>query len=210
MVMGDLSQFDDEVLAEMAVGGSDDPQVQAAATALFDRYHGRIYQWVRRYVSDHEEALDLAQEVMLNAWRRLPHYQNQSRFHAWIFVITRNHCLNALRRPRLFVAEGADVDRLPTGRSDPERELEERLGEEEVLDLVEGHLSLIEQDAIYLRCFERMAVDEISARLGIEGAAGARSVLQRARQKLRKALGRRRQQSEESQSFDDRRRSDRP
>ncbi len=191
MVVRDLSQLGDEQLAEMAAKGTEDSQGRRAATVLFGRYHGRIYAWTRRYVSDREEALDLAQEVMLSAWRYLPRYQSRSRFYAWLFVITRNRCLNALRKPRLLVVEDADVDRLPARRKDPGRELEEKLDENEVLDLLEEHLDPVEQNAIYLRCFERMSVDAITAALDIRGSAGARSVLQRARQKLRKALEKR-------------------
>ena len=45
-----------------------------------------------------------------------------------------------------------------------------------------------EQEAIYLRCFERLPVDEITSLLSITGASGARGLLQSARRKLRAAL----------------------
>jgi hypothetical protein len=47
------------------------------------------------------------------------------------------------------------------------------------------HLNPVEQRAFYLRCFERMPVDTITRLLAIEGATGARGVLQSARRKLR-------------------------
>ena len=47
-----------------------------------------------------------------------------------------------------------------------------------------------EQKAIWLRCFERVPIDEITRLLGIEASTGARGVLQRARRKLRTALDR--------------------
>lgn len=202
MNMRDLSQLDDERLAVMAGRGAEDPAACRAASVLFGRYHGRIYQWARRYINDHEEALDLAQEVMLSAWRHLPSYSSQSRFYAWLFVITRNRCLNALRKPRLLAAEETDVETLPAGGRDPDRELEERLDEDEVLKLVEEHLDPLEQDAIYLRCFERMSVDAISIRLRLSGSSGARSVLQRARKKLRQALESRRTALDRSMRLD--------
>ncbi len=203
MEMKDLSRLDDELLAGMAARGKEDPEARSAATVLFSRYHRRIYCWARRYVSDREEALDLAQEVMLSAWRHLPSYVSQSRFYVWLFVITRNRCLNALRKPRLLVAEGSDIDALPAGGEDPSREFEEKLDEAEILDLLEQHLDPLEQNAIYLRCFERMSVDTISRTLDITGSTGARTVLQRARQKLRKALERRRKAFDHSIRFDD-------
>jgi len=200
----DLSRLSDEQLAQIASRREDDPAARRAATVLFGRYHGRIYRWARRYVDHHEEALDLAQDIMLSAWNHLPSYQSRSRFYAWLFVITRNRCLNALRRPRLLVADEAAVDALPAEHGNPGRQLEEKLGESEVLDLIETHLDPVEQNAIYLRCFERLSVDTITRTLKISGSTGARSVLQRARHKLRRALEERQQRMHRSSRLSDR------
>jgi DNA-directed RNA polymerase specialized sigma24 family protein len=48
-----------------------------------------------------------------------------------------------------------------------------------------------EQQAIWLRCVERMPVDDVTRILGVDGSSGARAVLQRARRKLRAAIERR-------------------
>jgi DNA-directed RNA polymerase specialized sigma24 family protein len=78
------------------------------------------------------------------------------------------------------------ADRRPT----PDRELEERLDEAALLDLIAGHLTQQEQDALWLRCMERMSVEEITRLLDIQEQSGARAVLQRARRRLRAALER--------------------
>jgi DNA-directed RNA polymerase specialized sigma24 family protein len=57
--------------------------------------------------------------------------------------------------------------------------------------LLRESLSPVEQQAIWLRCFERLPVDEVTRLLGLTTASGARSVLQSAREKLRRALARR-------------------
>jgi DNA-directed RNA polymerase specialized sigma24 family protein len=58
--------------------------------------------------------------------------------------------------------------------------------------LLRDTLSPLEQEAIWLRCFERLAVGDVTRILGLTHASGARSVLQSAREKLRAALARRR------------------
>ncbi len=191
----DLQRLDDEQLAELAGRSQDAAIAGNAATILLERYHRRIYRWARRYVGEHEEALDLAQEIMLSVWRYLPRYESRSRFYAWVFVIARSRCLNALRRPRLLVAEDAEPEMLPARREDPVQALEEKLDETEILELMEVCLDPVEQNALYLRCFERLPVDTISVALAIPGSSGARSVLQRARQKLRRALAERARES---------------
>lgn len=58
--------------------------------------------------------------------------------------------------------------------------------------LLHDHLNPVEQEAIWLRCFEGLPVPEVTRLLGLTHASGARSVLQSAREKLRVALARRR------------------
>jgi RNA polymerase sigma-70 factor (ECF subfamily) len=159
-----------------------------AVSLLFGRYYGRVYAWCRRMVNDPERALDLAQEVMISAYRHLAHFEGRSRFGSWLFAIARNRCLGELRRPELLRDEEVDPDDLVVPRPDPERELIDRLDEEQLLTLIRERLEPREQEALWLRCFERMPVDAITEVLGVDGASGARGLLQQARRKLRAAL----------------------
>ena len=159
-----------------------------AASALLDRYRERVYIWCLRYTRDHEQALDMAQEVLISAYRNLGSFGGRSQFGSWIFSITRNRCLSELRRPSLLVDEEADPDDQLTRQAGPDRDLEDRLAEEELLELIRRCLDPVEQQALWLRCFEKMPVDEITKVMEIAEASGARGVLQRARRKLRAAL----------------------
>jgi RNA polymerase sigma-70 factor (ECF subfamily) len=161
---------------------------QVAASVLFGRYRDRVYQWCVRRVRDHEQAMDLAQEVLIGAYRKLDSFDGRSSFSSWLFAITRNRCLNALRRPPLFDASAPDPDALADRQRGPDRALEEREAEERLLALIARHLDPVEQEVLWLRCFERMPVDAISVTLGIDQASGARGILQRARRHLRAAL----------------------
>ena len=72
----------------------------------------------------------------------------------------------------------------------PDRALEQKLDEEAVLELIKKTLEPIEQEALWLRCFERVPVDEITDILKITATSGARGVLQTARRKLKAAMER--------------------
>jgi DNA-directed RNA polymerase specialized sigma24 family protein len=109
-----------------------------------------------------------------------------------LFAITRNRCLSALRAPSPVLDD--DEDAL-WQIADPATRVDVRLEEEEhqrlVLELIQRELEQLEQDALWLRCHERMPVEEITRVLQITQSSGARGVLQSARRKLRAALERR-------------------
>ncbi|MCK9996680.1 MAG: sigma-70 family RNA polymerase sigma factor [Candidatus Krumholzibacteria bacterium] len=179
------SEIDDRDLLEQARSDPDRAVGRHAASVLLDRYHDRVYIWCLRYVRDHEQALDMAQEVMLNAYRNLDSFAGKSQFSSWLFSITRNRCLSELRRPCLLMDEDADPDDRVAHDASPDRRLEERVAEEDLVDLIHRLLEPVEQQALWLRCFERMPVEKITEVLGIDEVSGARGVLQRARRKLR-------------------------
>lgn len=184
-----LDQRSDSDLLELIKDRPESDGGQAAASVLFGRYRDRVYQWCLRRVRNHELAMDLAQDALLGAYRNLDGFDQRASFSSWLFAITRNRCLNALRRPALFDEEVPDPDTLADQRGGPDLELERREGEERVLELIAEHLDPLEQEVLWLRCFECMPVDAITQTLGIDQASGARGVLQRARRRLRAALG---------------------
>lgn len=173
-----------------AQGDPRSPIGKAAATELLGRYDKAVYLWCFRYVKEHERALDLAQDVLINAYRGLGSFAGKSKFSSWLFSIARNRCLNEVQRVSLLVDEEADLETIPSGEKNPDIDLEEEEGRERLLGLIRETLEPEEQKAIWLRCFERVPVDEITRLLGIEASTGARGVLQRARRKLRTALDR--------------------
>jgi len=183
-----FSESTDEQLVDVAQAEAETPRGRAAATELLQRYRRPVYLWSYRYVKDHERALDLSQDVFLRAWRGLGRFGGRSQFSSWLFAITRNQCLNEVRRVNILVDEGADTDLVKDHSPDPARQLEEKEGEDRMHELIRAALDPMEQKAIWLRCFERLPVDEITGLLGIDDASGARGVLQRARRKLRAAL----------------------
>ena len=182
----------DEELLERFRRAPESDEGRRAAGSLLGRYRGRTYGWCSRMVTDHEQALDLAQAVLLKAWRALPGFNRRSRFSSWLFAIARNECLTALRPKSLRRDPGVDPARILVDHEDPQVVLETREEEKAMESLLRETLNPVEQDAIWLRCFERLPVDDVTRMLGLKNVSGARSVLQSAREKLRRALDNRR------------------
>lgn len=159
-----------------------------AASRLLARYRERVLIWCWRVVDDRELALDLAQEVLLSAYKRLAKYEHDGRFGAWLFTIARHRCLSELRRRRVPLAEDGVLELIADSGPGPDEIYERKAKAGELFELVRESLTPLEQDAIWLRCHEGLPVDVITRRLDISEGTGARAVLQRARRKLRSAL----------------------
>lgn len=69
-----------------------------AFTELVHRHQDRVYSLTCRMLGDPQEAEDLAQDVFVSVHRHLPRFRGECRLSTWIYRITRNHCLNRLKR----------------------------------------------------------------------------------------------------------------
>ena len=183
-----LEELDDESLVRLIVENAAGPLRRDASSVLFGRYLDRVYAWCLRYVRHHEQALDLSQDVLSNAWRALDRFDGRVPFGGWLFVIARNRCFRALRPASLLRDEDAELESVADPAHGPDELAEARQSEEAVLKLMREHLEPLEQDALWLRCYEGMPVEEITRMLNLSTASGARGLLQSARRKLRAAL----------------------
>jgi len=160
---------------------------RAAVSELFRRYGDRLYAWCFRHLREHEAALDVAQESFMAAFQALPRFEGRAEFSSWLFAIARYRCVSAFRAARP-VDEEFDFDALAAPGRNPEDAFLARENEDRALALINTTLDPDERTALWLRCYEGMPVDEITRALNLNGSAGARALLQRARRKLRAAL----------------------
>ena len=61
---------------------------------LVERHQRDVYRLCYRYVGNHEDANDLAQEAFLKAWRGIGSFRGESAFSTWLYRIAVNACLN--------------------------------------------------------------------------------------------------------------------
>ncbi len=172
----------EEVLA--AQGGD-----AVAFAALVRRRQGFVVALVAARVRGRADVEDLAQEVFIRAFRRLPDLREPERFAAWLARIAVNaahdHHRRAMVRPRLQPlgdSEDEPADPRPPA-PDPVVAGEDRARLLEAL----GTLDPRSQAAVALRYLEGLSVREVARRLGDSPAAvGMR--LTRALRRLRERL----------------------
>ncbi len=160
-----------------------------AADELFSRYHARVFQWCRGYAQDPDDALDLAQEVMINAFGGLERFDRCSRFSSWLYAVTRNRCLTAVRGGKRRTESLERIPEPASGMVNIEEDLQQRQEEKALRIMMGSHLAPREEEAFWLRVVEKMSVEQITRVLHLDNATGARAILQKARRKLRRVWG---------------------
>jgi RNA polymerase sigma-70 factor (ECF subfamily) len=62
------------------------------------RYQARVYNFVRRMVSDVDDAEDVTQEVFVKAFKNIQRYDGRASLATWLFKIAANLCVDRARR----------------------------------------------------------------------------------------------------------------
>src|SRR6185295_5964499 len=107
-----LADLDERALVEACLRGQ-----SAAFDVIVERHRRSVYQLCYRFVSNHEDASDLSQEVFLRAYRGLRNFKGDSALGTWLYRIGVNVCLNKVTaktpvtevfEPERHVAIGGD------------------------------------------------------------------------------------------------------
>jgi len=159
---------DDEGLIRACLEGRRD-----AFDGIVERHRRQVYQLCYRYVGNHEDAADLAQDTFIRAFKGLRGFKGQSSIATWLYRIAVNVCLNrlALKTPRpepLLEDERADLHAV---RPDAVLLREERAAE---VRAAIQRLPRKQRATLILRVYHELPHEEIAAILGSSvGAAKA-------------------------------------
>ncbi|MEN7343572.1 MAG: RNA polymerase sigma factor RpoE, partial [Pseudomonadota bacterium] len=168
---------------------------KGAFDLLVLKYQHKIVNLVSRYIRDTDEALDVAQEAFIKAYRALPRFRGDSAFYTWLYRIAvntaKNYLVAAKRRPMEY-----DLD-----LQDPEQyDMHARLKTEdtplavalkdEMHERINESINGLPEDlrtAIVLREIDGMSYEEIA--LAMECPVGTvRSRIFRAREAISKGI----------------------
>lgn len=155
----------DQLLVERVQKGD-----KRAFDLLVGKYQHKIVSLISRYVSDHAEALDVAQEAFIKAYKAIGRFRGDSAFYTWMYRIAintaKNHLVSQSRRPPSSDVDAQDaeqfqVDTRLKDRGSPEHELLK----EEIERTIHDAISDLPDDlrvAITLREMEGMSYEDIA------------------------------------------------
>ena len=142
----------------------------------------KLRGYIRTRVRDHAAAEDILQDVFLKAHRRVAQLKSPEKLEGWLFLIARNAVSDYYRKSKRHEELSAD---LATEAQEPEFE--------NACQLRAAFRRMIEElpapygEALTLTEFEGLTQKQLAERLGVS-LSGAKSRVQRGREKLKKAL----------------------
>jgi len=186
-----LKEHTDEALVFLLVNAIDRRTVDELFDEIFRRYHIRVVAWCSRMTRDRERALDLAQEVFLRAFQRMHTYHGDSRFSTWLFTITRNHCLNFLKKQTREPSEFGDAvppHLLGSDGMETHTAMERHQSLQEMWRLVNATLAPMEARVMALHFGHGLPLAVITRQLRLSNPSGAKAYIVSARRKLNAVL----------------------
>ncbi|AYF76682.1 sigma-70 family RNA polymerase sigma factor [Nocardia yunnanensis] len=150
------------------------------------RYQGAMYRLASRMLSDRAEAEDIVQEVFLTAWRRIAQLHDDAAFAGWLYRMTTNRCLNALRTRQSVL--GVDLDSTESPRTDTHPEHATQVSEQlEALTVALRQLTPEQRACWLLREVHGRSYEEIGEIVGAN-ATQVRGRIARARAQLAEVM----------------------
>jgi RNA polymerase sigma-70 factor, ECF subfamily len=155
----------DQLLVERVQKGD-----KRAFDLLVGKYQHKIVSLISRYVSDHAEAQDVAQEAFIKAYRAIGRFRGESAFYTWMYRIAintaKNYLVSQSRRPPSSDIDAQDAEQFQVetrlkDRGSPEHELLK----EEIERTIHEAIAELPEDlrvAITLREMEGMSYEDIA------------------------------------------------
>ena len=193
VLLKEVTEHLDATLVEGCRNG--DP---AAFDALVRRYKDRVYNVAYRFLGNHEDAEDVAQEVFVRAYKGIKGFKGTSKVYTWLYSITGNLSRNKLRdEGRRGRNKGAPLEALESAATNVAhrvsrgtRSADHDARANEMRDILQRCLAELPEHyrmVFVLRTFEELSYDEIAEAVGCPKGT-VKSRLNQARALLRDQL----------------------
>jgi RNA polymerase sigma-70 factor (ECF subfamily) len=156
----DLQDADDRSLVSAFLAGR-----REAFDVIVERHRRHVYQLCYRFLGNHEDASDLAQDVFVRAFKGLRNFKGDASLGTWLYRVGVNACLNrvSVKRPATEPIEAAQhID----ARSDDPLDRVLRHERAVVVRTAIQRLPRKQRATLMLRVYQDLTHEEISEILG--------------------------------------------
>jgi RNA polymerase sigma-70 factor (ECF subfamily) len=180
----EISELKSEPDSELVIRFQTNRDAQAFSE-LYNRYYPRILQYSQHLLKNHEEALDVAQDVFLRAMEKLTSLKNPITFPAWLFSISRNICIDRCKLLATLRTEPEDCILLTLNASENSWEEEYMEKEQQITRVFEllGNLSAESREILEMKYLENYSIEQIQAHFHM-GESAVKMRLARARNRV--------------------------
>src|SRR5215210_5970244 len=165
------SQRADELTDEQCMTRLSGPEVEAAVSALYDRYSRTVYGVGLKILGDRSSAEELVQEVFLKVWRSSSTFDSsRGSFSTWLYRVTRSCALDLYRKRASRVRQVSDGDPYIAATRDTSDGPQEVVDESWLSWRVSRALEVLDaphKEVIELAYFRGLSQREISERTGM-------------------------------------------
>lgn len=180
---------DDDLLVKRSRNGDLD-----AFEELVKRYEGKVYTVAYRFMGNHADASDLAQDAFIRAYQALPSFRGDASFATWLYRIVSNVCRDEIRKQQRHKKVSLDEVMLQPGGNPSlmaaEMSPEESAETNEIQYMVQKQLNSLSGDhrlILVMREIQGLSYEEIASSLDCT-LGTVKSRLNRARQTLRQKM----------------------
>ncbi|MCM3880710.1 MAG: sigma-70 family RNA polymerase sigma factor [Vicinamibacterales bacterium] len=155
-----LASLDEPALVALCLSGR-----REAFDVIVEKHRRAVYQLCYRFVGNHEDASDLAQDAFIRAFRGLERFRGQSALGTWLYRIAVNVCLNRVsaKQPQ---TEPLDVrPHIDQRAIHPDSELLRGERAEQVRAAI-AQLPKKQRATVILRVYHELSHEEIAGVLG--------------------------------------------
>lgn len=150
---------DRALLAKIAAGD------EQAFALLLDQYRGRVFSHVLTYVKIYDEAIEIVQDIFIKIWVQRERLTEVNDFPAYLFIISRNYLVSAIRKRVMDRVILQDEDMLHEIIR-PDNTLETKELEKYIADAV-AQMPPRQRMVFNLSRHARLSQEEIAAKMNI-------------------------------------------
>jgi RNA polymerase sigma factor (sigma-70 family) len=159
---------------------------RAALGELYARHQRPLFAYLIGLCRDRGLAEEVLQDTMLAVWTSAGSFGGRSSVRAWLYGVARRQAHNTLRRRAPAVADGADLELLPSAEPEPEDVALAGARREELAGAIE-RLAPVHREVLLLSFGEGLSYPELTQVLGVP-LGTVKSRLSNAKRALRALL----------------------